>query len=216
MRQRFCMKKLTFAPLSFFAILSFLTLIAPIPAAKAGVFTIPNYINKDKVAFGLEPEWTLSHENGLALNARFQYGLSELSNLHLLAGTGSGQRQFRLGGAVTFDFFPDSGEQPGMGIATSGIYYRNFGEIGSLELTAIPYIHKAFVDKNGYTIEPFFALPFGEAFYSSVHQFIVSAVGGVRFYPDAKSSPISFIGEVSLSVKDTENSISGGIVYAPF
>jgi hypothetical protein len=183
-------------------------------SANAGVFNIPNFINPGESAFGVEPEVNLSNESGFATNFRFQHGLSTLSNLHVLVGTGTGQRQFRVGGVYTFDFFPDVGEQPGIGLGVQGVYYRYHGSYGQLETSAIPYIHKAFDDGKGHILEPFLSFPMGFEFRSGTYDFIATLAFGAKFLPE-KESKFSFIGELGLNMSNTETYVSGGVVYTP-
>ena len=105
------------------------------------------------------------------MNARYTQGLTDLFDVSGIIGTGAGPRQFRAGADFDFDIIPDIQGQPGMGIATRAMFVRIPtpgstipGDVsGQVELTAIPYIHKAFVSGNG-EIDPFFSIPFGMSF----------------------------------------------------
>src|SRR5579885_2845546 len=144
-----------------------IALLTALPSlAEAGVFNTPQFVQPGEFALGFEPELTFTNGGGLAGNVRYTQGLSDLNNLNVIIGTGGGPRRFRVGGNVTFDFFPDIDKQPGIGLAVQGLYYRlhiNDVDSGQFELTGIPYIHKAFLS-NGYEIQPYFALPFGMSF----------------------------------------------------
>lgn len=200
------MKRQSFAVLFLFAMAAL-----PNPARAVGIFNTPRFIQPGTSAFGLEPEIILSHGAGLGVNGRFTHGLTELNNVSAIVGVGSGPRNFRIGGNATFDVFPDVEGQPGIGIAAQGIYYRLRGDVGQLETTAIPYIHKAFKMSGGEEVEPFFAFPVGLAFASSDVEGIASAAVGVMY----KNRPnFRYIAEVGISVSNMESYISGGIVYS--
>ena len=188
--------------------------LLPASSARAGTFNLPNFIAPGTNAFGLEPEVTFTHESGFATNLRLQTGVDALSNAHFVVGTGGGQRNFRAGGAYTFDFFPDLNQQPGIGIAVQAMYYRYSGNFGQLEPQAIPYIHKAFDDGHGTIVEPFLSVPVGFEFRSDTYSFISTLAFGARIYPD-KKGPLSFIAELGLSLDNTESYLSGGVVYTP-
>src|SRR5262245_14438585 len=110
-------KLLGFAPL-FFA------LIGTFPTAQAGVFTLTQFVEPTEWSLGIEPEVTLSGTSGFAVNSKFTYGLSDLSNIQFGIGPGSGERKFRIGGAYTLDFIPDLEGQLGTGIAIQGYFYK--------------------------------------------------------------------------------------------
>src|SRR5690606_22997870 len=120
----------------------------------------------------------LSDGAGLAANLKFAYGLGTLTNATAIIGTGSEPRKFRVGGNLVFDFIPDVENQPGIGVATQGIYYRRTADHGELVLEVIPYIHKAFRMNGGNEVEPFVAFPFGGAFASGNYEGRATVVVG--------------------------------------
>lgn len=195
-------------PLGFLLLLPLL-----ISSVQAGVFNIPRFVEPGKNAVGLEPEVTLTNGGGAAANIRYTQGVTDLNNFHAILGMGTGQRKFRIGGAVTFDFFPDVDDQPGIGIATQAIYYRYKGDFGQLELAAVPYAHKVFYNGEGNQIEPFLAVPVGPAFNSGKYQWQTQVVLGALFHKD--NSALHFVGEVGVNVNKTESYVSGGILYQP-
>jgi hypothetical protein len=187
--------------------------LALISQAEAGVFNIPRFVEPGKNAVGFEPEIVLTNGGGGAANIRYTQGLTALSNLHGILGTGTGRRKFRIGTAMTFDFFPDNADQPGMGVAAQGLYYRYEGDVGQLETSLIPYIHKAFHSGTGSQVEPYFALPFGPSFVTGEYFWQTQVVLGAMFRNDG--SALNFIGEVGVNVNKTESYFSGGILYQP-
>src|SRR5271163_1229903 len=85
--------------------------------AQAGVVDTPQFVQPGEFALGFEPELTFTDGAGLAGNFRYTQGLTDLNNVNVILGTGGGPRRFRVGGNVTFDFFPDIDKQPGIGVA---------------------------------------------------------------------------------------------------
>lgn len=204
------MKKLlsSLKPLMFLLVLSSL-----ISSSQASVFNIPRFVEPGKNAVGFEPEVTLTNGGGAAANIRYTQGLTYLNNLHVILGTGTGQRKFRIGGAATFDIFPDVDDQPGMGIATQAIYYRYKDSFGQLEVAAIPYVHKVFFNGKGNEVEPYLAIPVGPAFNSGQYHWQTQVVLGALFRKE--NTNLHFIGEVGVNVNKTESYFSGGILYQP-
>ncbi|MBC7385825.1 MAG: hypothetical protein H7301_06655 [Cryobacterium sp.] len=190
-----------------------ISFLSPLHQAQAGLFNMPHFVEPGKNAVGFEPEITLTHGGGVAGNIHYTQGLTPLNNLNLILGTGTDSRQFRVGGSFTFDFVPDIGDQPGMGIAAQAIYYRYHDEYGQLETAAIPYIHKSFHDGQGNVVEPFLALPLGPAFRSGHYKWTTAIVLGAMYQP--KAAAVRFIGELGVNLNKTESYISGGILYQP-
>jgi hypothetical protein len=180
------------------------------PARAAGVFSTPRFVEQGHFALGLEPELVLSHGAGLAANARFTYGLTDLNNAQLILGTGSGPRRFRAGGNFTFDFFPDVEKQPGIGLAFQGMYYQ-LPDTGTVEVTALPYIHKTFIS-GANEVEPYFSLPFGMGFTDGRYQALETAVVGAMFKSSGMDS-IRYVLEFGVAINHTESYFSGGFVY---
>ena len=179
----------------------------------AGVFGIPHFVTPGNSALGLEPEFTMSNGAGIGIDLKYTYGLSELNNVTAILGTGTGPRQFRAGGNFTFDIFPDIPGQPGIGIATQGVYYR-LSQHGQFEVTGIPYIHKSFINehKDGGKddIEPFLAVPFGWAFYNGTYQSICQVAVGALFKASEK---FHYVTELGIAVNNSDSYISGGFLY---
>src|SRR5206468_1791573 len=129
---------------------------------------------------GVEPEVVLTNGAGVGVNGRFTLGINDLMDAQAIIGTGSGPRNFRIGGGLSWDFFPDVEGQPGIGLGTQAIYVR-LPVDGQLELTAVPYIHKAFKSGDHNEVEPFFAFPIGLAFSNGQYHTIATAAIGSMF-----------------------------------
>jgi hypothetical protein len=177
-----------------------------------GVFNIPRFVNPGAFAVGLEPELDFTGGTNLGLNLRFNYGIADSNNLHAMIGTGAGSRQFRIGAAYTFDFFPDIEKQPGIGVAVQGLFVQ-LPSAGSFEITAIPYIHKTFNwqgESAALNFEPFFATPVGLALASGNYQTLVTLAFGSMFHHNEHFSSVV---ELGVSVSNAYTYFSGGIVY---
>ena len=182
--------------------------------ARAGVFDLPQFVQPGNFAIGVEPELVLTDGAGLAVNAKYTQGVSDLVNVQGLIGTGGGPRQFRVGANMKFDFFPDIEGQPGIGLAAQAIYYRlsdNAGNnTGMFETTGIPYVHKTFVsDKN--EIDPFLAIPIGLQFADGNYKATSTLSFGSMFRTDNQS--IRYTVEVGVAINNSESYVSGGITY---
>ncbi|MFN7685437.1 MAG: hypothetical protein ACK5QT_08515 [Oligoflexia bacterium] len=178
------------------------------PLANAGVFTTIHFLEPGQNMVGFEPEFVLTGGAGLAGNLRFQRGLTELSNVSLILGTGSGPRQFRAGANGTLDLFPDIEGQPGVGIAGQGVFYQT-PNAGLFEVTAIPYIHEEFDSAQG-GVEPYFAFPFGAGFTGGRYQSVSSAVVGTFFKANER---VRYSIELAVGVSNAESALSGGFAY---
>jgi hypothetical protein len=176
--------------------------------AQAGVFNIPHYVEPGRFAVGIEPEVMLDPESSVGINFKYTHGLSELINVQGVIGTGTGSRQFRTGGSLIFDFFPDLENQPGMGVASQNLYYR-LEEHGVFEFTLIPYIHKSFIYENN-EFEPFISFPFGLLFedgsYSSTAWLAVGSLFKVMEHYRVTI-------ELGVNVSRAWTYFSGGMTY---
>ena len=208
---------------SFFTVL-FLLLTAF--EAKATVFTTVQFLEPGRSSLGFEPEFVLSSGAGFGGNLRYTTGLNDLSNLSFLIGTGSGPRQFRVGAVYTADFFPDTEEQPGIGIGLQGTWGRvtaqsvgggvcttgcSSATVSRLDIQLLPYLHNRFQNSGG-DVEPFFSFPFGVSVRDGTVRASSAVAVGAFFYTSPR---FQYSMEVNVGVNNAESTLSGGIVY-PF
>lgn len=180
----------------------------PLPS-QAGVFNLSRFVMPGQFAVGLEPEFTFSNGAGMGMNFKYTHGVNELSNLGVVVGTGAEGRGFRLGGIYSFDFFPDTSGQPGIGLATQMYYYRVQNETGQFEATAVPYIHKTF-QTSSTEFEPFVAVPFGMAFSTGSYETIwTMAVGSII----RASDHLRYVVELGIAINNSSSYFSGGLTY---
>ena len=199
------------SPIAVFAGLGALGLALGLASqAHAGVASTAHFVEPGYAALGLEPEVTLTDGAGMGLNARFTYGMNDLSNLTLIGGSGGGPRRFRLGANASFDLFPDMEGQPGVGIAAQTLFLRT-PEGGRLDAQAMPYIHKSFSTPGG-EVEPFLTVPFGLSFLTNTYRPVTSLVIGSLF---KRGESIRYVTEVGININNSNTYVSGGIVYYP-
>jgi hypothetical protein len=182
--------------------------------SRAGVFNIPQFVDYKSWAVGAEPEVTLSNysntgSSGAAMNVKFTYGMTPLSNLQVGIGGGSGSKEFRLGSTYTFDIIPDLEGQIGAGIAFQAYYYKLKAAFGQTETTIYPYLHKMF-SNEGLNYDPYLAMPYGVAFYDGTYRSIWQLVVGNYF---KTSAHFGFNVELGLNLKDTDTYFSTGVTY---
>jgi hypothetical protein len=174
----------------------------------AGVFNTAHFVSPGEFALGIEPELVTSGSAAFGVNVRYTQGISDLSNGHVIIGTGSGARQFRVGLDYTFDFIPDLDSQPGFGVAFQGMFVQ-LNNVGTVEVTAIPYAHKNFKLKE-ISIEPFLSIPVGLQLAQGAYQGLVTLVGGGLFH---HTSHVSTVLEVGIGLSSAYTYVSGGVVY---
>jgi len=184
-------------------------LIASTAQAMTTINTLPRFIEPQKWALGFEPAVAFSQNASLAGVGKFSYGLSDWNNLQLVFGNGTGDHQFRAGMQLTADIFPDYDGQPGIGIGGS-VQYSRFTNLGQLELSVFPYIHKALNLSGTKEIEPYIAFPFGMNFrdgnYLPTSQLVVGAM-----FQNTKYFRYSF--ELGMAINNTDSFVSGGVTY---
>ena len=188
----------------------FLTLVSSVPSAQAGVFNLTQFVDYQSWAVGMEPEITFTDGGGFATNFKFTYGITPLNNIQATVGFGSGARQFRIGGAYSFDVVPDLDGQIGFGFYLQGLYYKRRAAIGNTEVTLTPYIHNAFQSAGGTDFDPYLAVPFGMSFMSGTYTTVVQLAVG-SYFP--LSQHFGFNVEAGFSLKDTDSYVSFGATY---
>lgn len=177
--------------------------------ALAAVGQSVKFVNPNSFSIGIEPELSVGNKAGVGVAARYTQGLTDLTNAFGVIGTSNGDREFRFGGGMTFDFFPDSGNQPGLGISLGATYYRLRASGGQFETAATPYVHKSF-RVNGYEVDPYFSFPMALTFKDGVYKDRSSVVVGSLFEAAEK---VRYLFEVGVAVNNSESFLSGGLIY---
>ncbi len=182
-------------------------------AAWAGFFTMPHFVSQDQFTVGLEPEVVFNQGGSLGMNLRYTRGISESSNLTGIFGTGSGTKGLRIGGAATFDVFPDAGKQPGVGFGAKGMLVE-WANLAVFQATGFAYIHKSFAVTSDYVqaVEPFSVIPLGVQMGAGLYQWMSSISVGSIFQ---HSQHFRSVFEITVGINSSDTSISGGVAYYP-
>ncbi len=194
---------------------SFLFLIlALFPASEsyAGVFDLPSFLDPGKFSVGLEPEIALTNGVGLAGNLKPRYGVNDFLNIELNTGVGLGDRRFRVGGTLDFEWFPDlAGWQPGVATPLT-ISYLNIDHKDELQFLATPLIYKSFQGGEGVTFTPFLGFPIGWAARESQLRGVAQLAVGSMFQ-GANMQNLQFVAEMGINIYKSYTYLSGGMVY---
>jgi hypothetical protein len=191
--------------------------------ALAGVFTTVQYLSPGESSLGFEPEFVLSSGAGLGANLRFSRGIDDLLNGSFLIGTGTGPRQFRVGGVLSADFFPDIEGQPGIGLGLGAHWARvsltsagtgitesqATATQGRFDLALMPYLHNRFANPGG-DVDPYVSIPLGFSIRDGRYQTTSSIAVGSFFH---RSASIMYSMELNVGMKNSETSLAGGMVY---
>lgn len=192
-------------------VICFSVLLSPFSSVHAGVFNLPKYVPSSQFGIGVEPELTLTSGAGIGINARFQYGIGDMTNAHLIIGNGVGPKQFRVGGAMTFDFFPDVEGQPGIGMAVTALYGR-VPTGGRMDALITPYIQKT-IQGMDTDFTPFIAIPVGLAFMdSSAYSVVTQFVFGSGF---KLSERFRYMIELGIGITASDTYMSTGLMIYP-
>ncbi len=192
----------------FLGIIGLISLFKP-SFGIAGVFNLPHLAAPGEFAFGIQPEFLMTPAVSAGVELRYVQGITDSANFTGILGTGSGSRQFRVGGAGTFDFFPDTGNQPGIGVAFQALLIQ-VNSVQTFEATAIPYVHKTFSSSDYGNIEPFLALPVGLSLFQGTYQPLLTvAVGCIFLYNEHFRSVV----ELGLGLNQASTYLSGGLIY---
>jgi hypothetical protein len=181
--------------------------------AQAGLFNSVHFVEPGSWAAGLEPDLTLSNADGaaMAVNLRYTAPVSDNKNLNLIVGGGGGNRRFRAGGNVTFDLFPNTEKQVGIGLAAQGTYYTLI-DGNQIDLQAIPYVHHTYGDSKSVEVEPYFAIPIGMKFVNGRYDPTTAVSLGALF---KGGENLRYVFELGLAINRTDSYVAGGIAYYP-
>lgn len=178
----------------------------------AGVFTTPHYLSPGSVGIGIEPQVTFNRNSGIGGMVRGTLGLTELSNLSIMIGAGGSLQKITTGANLSFDVFPDTDYQPGIGMALQGLYYKvsDVSDDSGIQVSTIPYIRKSFKTEAG-MFEPFLSYPIGlqlsNGYYDVRSQLVLGTLLKV-------SSGIGYVLECGIGTRHAEAYLSGGITLS--
>lgn len=174
----------------------------------AGVQNLHHFMDPGEWSLGVEPEMSFTRGAQSSVSAKFTHGLNDMMNLQAQAGAGTPERRIRLGGAATFDFFPDLPGQPGIGVALQGAFLdRLSGAAG--EFTVLPYLHKRFDSKKS-SVDPFVSMPVGVRVSEKGSELLLSLAVGALF---EVSHSFLVSSELGIAANNTDSYFAVGMVY---
>lgn len=162
----------------------------------------------------LGPQFITSGENdGTNFSARFDAGVGESTTLRGLVGVGSDDF-FYTGLFVKYVPFPDTDEQPALGIIGGATFGREefSGEKKEvLTLRVSPLISKDFETDIG-VVTPYGSLPISTAFVNGTTIYPVQLAGGAEFKPYSWQN-VSFMAEAGLKLNKAFSYVSLAVVF---
>jgi hypothetical protein len=157
---------------------------------------------------GVEPQY-ISDPGGLNVNSFFDAGVSEDSNIRVVAGVGS--VSFNTGLFYKWVPIPDYGDQPALGIMAGGTWARYRNE-NYPSLRFHPIVSKAFEGGIG-KFTPYASLPFGITAGPNKNTFPFQLVAGTDWKPTFFEK-IHFMTEIGLNLNEAFSYISfAGVIY---
>jgi hypothetical protein len=146
--------------------------------------------------------------SGLNLVGGFDAGVSQSSNIRVLAGVGS--VSFQTGLFYKWIPFPDYGDQPAIGLMVGGVWARYHSE-NYPSLRVHPLVSKSFETDYG-KLTPYASLPFGVTSGPTKNTYPLQLTLGGEWKPiDIESW--RFMAEVGMNLNESFNYISVGATY---
>jgi len=129
----------------FFAVL--LLAAAPL-AAHATVFDAADLLPPNSGALSTMGEILLTDPTSEGIEAHGRYGLNEDWNVGAIIGTGTKEKNFRMGGQGVFNLLPDWEKQLGLSFLGNALYLRR-NETGGIQFQVGPMLHKRMTGWTG-------------------------------------------------------------------
>jgi hypothetical protein len=161
---------------------------------------------EDQYSLGLEVQAiTNSEAEGANLVGRFDMGYDEESNWQLELGLG--EVDFQVAGYYKWVPFPDTVEQPAVGVR-GGVLYASYEGENELSIRAHPFISKKFRSQIG-ELSPYASLPIGLRSYADDTELPINFAVGAKWLTNAYEK-IEFLAEVGFDVNDSFSYITVG------
>lgn len=126
---------------------SLAALLLPL-SAQAAVFDAGDILPKNAGAISGFGEILLSDPTSEGIEARGRYGLNEDWNVGAMIGTGTKEKNFRMGGEAIYTLLPDWEGQVGLSFLGDAVYLRRY-ETGGLQMRVGPLLHKRITGWGG-------------------------------------------------------------------
>jgi len=150
---------------------------------------------------------------GFNLNSRFSTGLSEESEIQFEAGLGS--IDYYMGAFWKWIPFPDTNEQPGLGLRT-GATFANINNYSTYGFNVTPMISKM-IDSDFGRFTPYGGIQMGLQKNTNDTFFSMQATIGLEWTPSAWDHPqikdFNFMLEYGVEVDDSFDYLSFGASY---
>lgn len=188
----------------FLFITLFLFMFNSVSFAYLGTIDSGELVPLNQYRLILEPQ--LSPFN---LDAHFDAGISDSSQLRVSLGAGESATHFDFG--VKYIPYPDIDNQPAIGYKAGVLFASEKGNSSSLTLRFTPLISKSFViDKNHWT--PYAALPLGVSVQKSTSKTPTHLAIGVELTPFS-TPDMQFGAEIGASLRDSFSYVSAFISF---
>ena len=166
-------------------------------------------LGANKYAVSIEPQFILDRYDGVNLNARFDAGINEDANVRAIVGFGI--VDFQAGAMFKYIPFPDTTNQPAIGIE-AGAVYAHVQKTSELAFRASPLISKK-VTVQDLKLNIYGSLPFAVSFRDGNTYYPIQLATGAE-WKLPKNEKFSFMGEVGINVNAAFGYISlAGIYY---
>lgn len=197
---------------SLLTLFTFITLSTYTTKLHAGVFDLPAFLPPGEFSLGLEPEIITSNPSGAGFYLKPKFGTTSFLNWQGIIGTGSGDRNLRLGATADFDWFPDVDYQPGIATPFTLLYTQIAGD-NIINYYFSPLIYKTFKGQDAEYI-PFISVPFGWTIRNSRNQNFSQFVMGSMFKSPGMQY-FRFTVEAGFNMNRSYSYISGGVTWFP-
>ncbi|MGE3975928.1 MAG: hypothetical protein AB7F59_15495 [Bdellovibrionales bacterium] len=194
----------------FFILLAFLCALPFTNNAYAYFSTMDtgDILPSGQYKLGVEPQY-VSDPSGLNLNSFFDAGVTESSNIRVVAGVGS--VSFNTGLFYKWVPIPDYQNQPAVGLMVGGTWARYKSE-NYPSVRFHPIVSKAF-DTNIGLLTPFAALPFGITAGPSRNTYPMQLAVGSDWKPDGLEK-VHFMVEMGLNLNEAFSYVSvASVIY---
>ncbi len=132
----------------------------------AAVFDAADYLAPGNQALGVFGEALLSDPSSQGVEARYRMGISDDLNAAGIIGTGSDNRQFRLGAEAVYNLLPDVDHQFGLsGLGSALILKRQ--SYTAFQLRVGPMVNKTLTGFEMFPANIYVAIPFYFEFHGS-------------------------------------------------
>jgi hypothetical protein len=165
-------------------------------------------LGESKYAVSLEPQFILNRYDGANLVGRFDAGVNEESNLRVIVG--GGKVDYETGVFYKYIPFPDTSNQPAIGIEAGGVYAHVQGS-SELSLRIHPLISKH-VLIDDVKVNIFGSIPFGVTFRDSNTNYPIQLAAGAE-WKIPKNEQFSVMGEIGFNVNAAFSYVSFAGVY---